>query len=72
MTLYKSKYPELSFYVGNERKKFNHGKYRTDNKKDIEVLDGLMDAVKVEKSKTDEPKSEEKPKSNASSKSKRK
>jgi hypothetical protein len=56
MALYKSAYTELSFYVDKERKQFSNGEYRTDAKKEIEVLDKLLDAVRVDK---EEPKAEE-------------
>lgn len=55
MALFKSNYPELSFYVENERKQFSKGEYRTEGKKEIEVLDGMLDATRV-----DEPKPEAK------------
>lgn len=51
MALYKSKYMELSFYVGKERKQFSNGEYRTGDKKEIEALDSLIDVIKF-----DEPK----------------
>lgn len=55
MALYKSNYPELSFYVNNERKQFSNGEYRTDNKAELEALGKLADAIIVEEAKT-EPK----------------
>jgi hypothetical protein len=53
MALYKSQYPELSFYVDKERNQFSNGEYRTNDKNEIEVLDKLVDAICV-----DEPKQE--------------
>lgn len=63
MALYKSNYPELSFYVDNDRKSFNKGEYRTENKKEIEVLERILDATRV-----DEPKPATTPKNAATSK----
>lgn len=51
MAKYKSQYLELGFYVKGERKQFTGGKYATENKSEIEVLDKLADAVKVEEAK---------------------
>jgi hypothetical protein len=48
MAKYKSQYLELGFYVNGERKQFSGGKYATEDKSEIEVLDKLSDAVKVE------------------------
>jgi hypothetical protein len=48
MAKYKSQYLELGFYVKGERKQFSGGKYATEDKSEIEVLDNLSDAVKVE------------------------
>jgi len=51
MAEYQSQYQELGFYVDGERKAFSGGRYVTEDKKEIEVLDGLHDATRV-----DEPK----------------
>jgi hypothetical protein len=51
MAKYKSQYLELGFYVKGERKQFSGGKYATEDKSEIEVLDNLSDAVKVEEAK---------------------
>lgn len=51
MAQYKSKYPELGFYVGGTLRKFSHGKYETMDKDEIKVLDRLVDANRL-----DEPK----------------
>jgi hypothetical protein len=48
MAKYKSQYLELGFYVNGERKQFCGGKYATDDKSEVEVLDKLADAVKVD------------------------
>jgi hypothetical protein len=58
MAKYKSQYLELGFYVKGERKQFSGGNYVTEDKVEIEVLDKLADAVKVEEEKpTPKPKS---------------
>jgi hypothetical protein len=51
MAKYKSQYPELGFYVAGERKQFSGGNYATEDKSEIELLDKLSDAVKVEEAK---------------------
>jgi hypothetical protein len=51
MAKYKSQYPELGFYVKGELKNFNGGKYATEDMSEIEVLDNLSDAIKVEEGK---------------------
>jgi hypothetical protein len=48
MAKYKSQYPELGFYVKGERKQFSGGKYATEDKSEIDVLDNLSDAIKIE------------------------
>lgn len=48
MAVYNSNYSELSFYVDGELRSFKNGRYATDNKDEIKVLDGMVDAVKVE------------------------
>jgi hypothetical protein len=51
MAKYNSQYLELGFYVNGERKQFSGGKYATEDKSEIEVLDKIADAVKVEEAK---------------------
>lgn len=51
MAKYKSQYLELGFYVNGERKQFSGGNYVTEDKSEIEVLDNLSDAVRVEEAK---------------------
>jgi hypothetical protein len=61
MAKYKSQYPELGFYVKGERKQFSGGKYATEDKSEIEVLDNLSDAVKVEEAPEAKPAVKPKP-----------
>ena len=63
MAKYESKYLTLGFYVDNALKRFSAGVYETNDKDEIAVLDGLVDAVKVE-----EPKTEAKPATKAPAK----
>jgi hypothetical protein len=51
MAKYKSQYLELGFYVNGERKQFSGGKYATEDKSEIEVLDKLSEALKIEEAK---------------------
>jgi hypothetical protein len=51
MAEYKSQYPELGFYVNGELKNFSGGNYATEDKSEIEVIDKLTDAVKIEEAK---------------------
>ena len=60
MAKFTSRFPELAFYCCGELRKFYNGEYKTENKDEIEVLEKLADAVRV-----DEPKSEEAPKPKA-------
>lgn len=55
MAKYKSKHKSFGFYVGNERFKFTNGKYETNVKKQIDVLDKLPE-VEKENEKTPEQK----------------
>ena len=55
MAKYESKYPTLGFYVYDVLKRFNGGVYETNDKDEIEVLDALIDAKRV-----DEPKAQPK------------
>jgi hypothetical protein len=43
------KHPELGFYVDGELKKFSEGEYNTTDKKEMAVLDALVDVTKEEK-----------------------
>ena len=43
-----TKHKELGFYVGGELKRFHDGEYNTDDKKEIAVLESLVDTEKVE------------------------
>ncbi|SET69097.1 hypothetical protein SAMN05216389_1215 [Oceanobacillus limi] len=65
MAKYKSKYPELGFYVKDERKQFMNGNYTTEKKAEIDVLDNLTDVEKVEEEKA-EPKPKAQPKKSGS------
>lgn len=58
MAEYKTRYLELGFYVGGAYRKFRNGRYVTEDPKEIAVLDGLADAVRVDAPKP-EPKTEE-------------
>lgn len=58
MAKYTSNLPELSFYVGGERKKFVAGVFKTTDKKAIEVLDKLPG---VKKEQDEKPKQQKKP-----------
>lgn len=51
MAEYKSRYAGLGFYVNNELKTFNGGRYVTDDKNEIAMLDGMTDVTRI-----DEPK----------------
>lgn len=57
MAEFTSQYKELGFYVDGEFKKFNDGRYATEDEATIEVLSNISDAQRV-----DEPKAEETPK----------
>ncbi|CAM3640336.1 hypothetical protein [Mesobacillus zeae] len=61
MAEFKSQYKELGFYVDGEFKKFNDGRYATEDEATIEVLSNISDAQRVAEAKA-EPKAEETPK----------
>lgn len=71
MAVFQSKYRELSFYVNGEKHSFSSGSYSTDDTKVIAVLETLADAKridepepvapKVEQTKVNETKTEDKP-----------
>ncbi|MBX6361287.1 MAG: hypothetical protein IRZ03_14545 [Acidobacterium ailaaui] len=54
MAEYRSKYPELGFYVGEKRYKFANGVFKTEDKEIQKVLDQLVDVQCID--------AEEKPK----------
>jgi hypothetical protein len=56
VAVYESKYAELAFYVDGKLRKFQYGKYQTNDPKEIEVLDKLADAVRVDAKSESEPK----------------
>lgn len=56
MAEFKSRYPELGFYVNGKYRQFDRGRYVTDDKDEIAVLEKLADVVRVDKA---EPKAEE-------------
>lgn len=47
MAKFTSVFPELGFYVKDQRRKFSNGFYITDDKDEIAVLENLAYAVKV-------------------------
>ncbi|MGC4375799.1 hypothetical protein WD019_02490 [Fictibacillus sp. Mic-4] len=59
MAEYQSQYPELGFYVKGRHCKFSGGRYVTDDPAEIEVLNSIIDAVRVDEPKENESKSEE-------------
>ena len=59
MAVYESKYAELAFYVDGKLRKFQYGKYQTEDPKEIEVLDKLADVVRVDAKAKAEPKATE-------------
>jgi hypothetical protein len=61
MAKYKSQYLELGFYVNGERKQFSGGIYATEDKSEIEVLDKLSDAIKLEEAPEAKPAVKPKP-----------
>ena len=65
MARYESKYTKLGFYVHDTLKNFLGGVYETDDKDEIEVLDALADAIRVDEPKT-QPKTEAKPETKTS------
>ncbi len=56
MAEYKSRYGGLGFYVNGKLKTFAGGRYVTDDKEEIEVLDNLADAWRVDAPKGTPPK----------------
>lgn len=75
MAKYMSKHLEYGFYVNGERRKFQHGKYETNDKDEIKVLDSLQYVERVDESKAEkvdeEKKAEEKPKKATANKRKK-
>lgn len=50
MAVFESKkYPELGFYVNGIRKKFRYGRYETDLKSEIRVLESIRHVRRVDK-----------------------
>ena len=56
MAEFTSQYKELGFYVDGEFKKFNDGRYATEDEATIEVLSNISDAQRVEAEETPKPK----------------
>jgi hypothetical protein len=48
MVKYESRFERLAFYANGERKRFVAGTYETNDKTEITVLDGLVDATRVD------------------------
>lgn len=63
MAKFSSRFPELGFYVGGELRKFYNGEFSTEDKSEIEVLEKLADAQRVDNPAEVAPK--EKPKAPA-------
>lgn len=61
MAKFTSRFPELGFYVNGELRNFYVGEYITEDKAEIEVLEKLADAVRID-SEPKVPKAEEAPK----------
>lgn len=63
MAKYTSKYKELAFYVGGQRKQFSNGVYVTEDKAEIELLGTLRDVKQVAEAKParHETKADDKP-----------
>lgn len=57
MAKFISRFPELSFYVGDERKQFVAGEFKTEDAETIKVLESIKEVRQAK-----EPKAEEKPK----------
>ncbi|QHZ45908.1 hypothetical protein [Bacillus sp. NSP9.1] len=49
MAEFKSKYPELGFYVDAEFKSFKNGVYKTESQDEIKVLSELADVTRIDK-----------------------
>lgn len=47
MAEFKSRFPELGFYVNEKPLKFNGGRFVTEDKAAIEVLSNIIDAERV-------------------------
>lgn len=63
MAKYKSRYPELSFYVDGVERKFSGGEYEAKNAEEVAVLNRLSDAEPdtEEHAQVDEEPAEDKP-----------
>lgn len=48
MAEFKSRFPELGFYVNEKPLKFNGGRFVTEDKAVIEVLTSIIDAERVD------------------------
>jgi hypothetical protein len=55
MAHFKSNYPELGFYCCGEYRQFNNGEYVTEEAKEIEVIEKLVDAVRIDKAEAPAP-----------------
>lgn len=59
MAEFKSRYAELGFYINGKLRNFRAGRFVTEDAKEIEVLEKLTDAVRVDEPikevKTEEP-----------------
>lgn len=80
MAVYKSRYSGLAFRTNGVRRKFVDGRYVTDDKNEIAVLDKLADAVRIDepapapavnkKAEETEPAAKSAPKKSGAAKSK--
>jgi hypothetical protein len=52
MAKFTSRFPELGFYVGGEFRRFHMGEFTTEDKAEIEVLEKLTDALRVDRAES--------------------
>jgi hypothetical protein len=64
MAVYESRFKELGFYVNGKFHTFKNGRYVTDDKSVMDVLDKLADVKRVDEGEV-QPKAAEEPKPKA-------
>jgi hypothetical protein len=69
MAVYESRYKELGFYADGKFYSFKNGRFTTEDKAVISVLDKLADVKRVDEPKV-EPKPAEEPKASGSNENK--
>lgn len=60
MAVFESRYKALIFFVGDEARRFSNGRYVTEDKEEIKILDQMADVTRVDEPEAPAEEKEEK------------